>query len=358
MFCRLFVLFVFLCCSSSQAHDVFTGEAKAVITEKGTLLFEVGLASVTTASFTEDIINRNNQINHANLPNIKDHLANKAKNFFKVTLDGKTINSVKIDIHLDGPKDDVVFTMFYKEPIKGVLGFKSDFIDFTNPEYTMTLSVFDANQTQLGLFIHTFDHRYDEILIDGSAAKPNSDGVFASFFELGIHHIVIGFDHLLFLLGLLVVCRNWKHAAIIVTCFTLAHTITLSLAALNIVDFSAKWVEILIAFTIVYIGAENLYFKHKPKHRWLLTSSFGLIHGLGFANVLLGLGLGTAGAPVFVPLLAFNLGVEVGQLSLAAITLPILWYLLRFKWYEQKVLPVISSAIVFIGLFWVYERLI
>ena len=367
MLSRLLLIFITCVFSvSSHSHDVYTGETKVNMTPQGDLSLEINIGVETAEVFSQDIFDRNNQLNDENLPNIKEHLTNKAKHFFYLTLDGKKLAPSKADVQLFRSKNDVVFTVLYPGPIKGKLGLRSDYIDKTNPEYRLSIIVFDANKIQQGLFNHNYKHRYNEVYLDSSQKlsqtdqekiATNNQGIFASFFELGLHHIVLGFDHLVFLLGLLVICRNWKHAAIIVSCFTLAHAITLSLAALNIVAFPSRWIEFGIALTIIYVGIENIYYKHQPNHRWLLTSCFGLIHGLGFANVLIEIGLGSNGAPIFLPLLGFNLGIEIGQLILALITLPILWYLMRFKWYEQKVLPMISAGIITIGVFWAVERI-
>ena len=352
----LCLFFIFSC--MSHAHDAFSGEAKAIINDAGAMTLELNLAAVTAEVFSQDIVNKNNQLSPENLSNIKSHLVAKAQRFFRVTVNGQPITASQVDIKIVSEVDAVVFTLDYPESVLGTLGFRSDYIAQTNPEYQLTLSVFDNQHTQLGLFIHNFSHRYDELLIDGKSRQANNDGVFSRFFSLGIEHILIGFDHLIFLLALLLVCRNWQAAALIITCFTLAHSVTLALAALQIVALPSVWVELLIALTIIYVGLENLYFKHRPRHRWLLTCSFGLIHGLGFANVLMDIGLGTSGAPIFIPLMAFNLGVEIGQLSLAIVVLPLLWYLRKWQHFEKTVLPLISIFIVLLGVVWAYERLI
>ncbi len=175
------------------------------------------------------------------------------------------------------------------------------------------------------------------------------------FFKLGMEHIFTGYDHLLFLLGLLVVCQNFRAIAVIITCFTVAHSITLGLAALDVVSIPPAVVEPLIAASIVYVGVENLLRRGEPRGRWLLTLCFGLIHGFGFASVLRELGLG-GGAGVAVPLVSFNLGVEAGQLAIAAVGLPILWGLRRWPWYVKHGAKVISVAVVAAGLYWLVER--
>jgi hypothetical protein len=104
--------------------------------------------------------------------------------------------------------------------------------------------------------------------------------------------------------------------ALVITCFTLAHSVTLGLAALDFVTLSPRLVEPLIAASIVFVGVENLLRRDDPRGRWALTLAFGLIHGFGFAGVLKDAGLGSSGAALLVPLFSFNLGVELGQVEL------------------------------------------
>ncbi len=144
-----------------------------------------------------------------------------------------------------------------------------------------------------------------------------------SFFWFGFEHIRTGYDHLLFLAALLLVCSTFKEAAAIITCFTIAHSITLALAALNVVRISTSIVEPAIALSIVYVAIENLFRTPPLWQRATITCGFGLIHGLGFASALREIGLATLPGSVFWPLLKFNLGVETGQLCVAAVCLPI-----------------------------------
>ncbi len=133
------------------------------------------------------------------------------------------------------------------------------------------------------------------------------------FVVAGIEHIFIGSDHIAFLIGVLLWARRFMPLVKIVTAFTLAHTITLSLAVLEIVEIPSWLVELMIALTIVYVGAENFFFREVGR-RWRLTLALGLIHGFGFASVLRDFGL--PGEAVALPLAAFNVGVEIGQLAI------------------------------------------
>ena len=178
---------------------------------------------------------------------------------------------------------------------------------------------------------------------------------FTGFLLLGIEHIGTGYDHLFFLFGLLLVTRRLKSALAVITSFTVAHSLTLAAATLNLVALRPAITEPLIALSIVYVGVENLARHGEPKHRWLLTFAFGLIHGFGFASVLHDLGVGAGGGAV-LPLFAFNLGVELGQLSIAAIFLPLLWHLAARPHFQRRWLPASCAVIIAAGGFWFCQR--
>ena len=171
-----------------------------------------------------------------------------------------------------------------------------------------------------------------------------------------MEHILTGYDHLLFLFGLLVACRRFSTMALVITCFTLAHSVTLALAALDAVSLPPRVVEPLIAASIVFVGIENLVRRDEPRRRWVLTLSFGLIHGFGFAGALREAGLGSAGAPLLVPLFSFNLGVELGQIAVAAVLLPLLWKLRERPAYQRYGQHVVSAVIAAAGVYWLVTR--
>jgi hydrogenase/urease accessory protein HupE len=181
-------------------------------------------------------------------------------------------------------------------------------------------------------------------------------GSFADFLALGIKHILTGYDHLLFLFGLLVVTRSVISSLRIITSFTVAHSITLAVATLSRVEIPSRIVEPLIAASIVYVGAENLLRGDDPKGRHLLTFGFGLIHGFGFASVLREMGVGSGTGGVALPLLSFNLGVELGQMMIAAAALPIIWKLRARPIFILHFAPMCSAVTVLLGSLWFVER--
>jgi hydrogenase/urease accessory protein HupE len=194
------------------------------------------------------------------------------------------------------------------------------------------------------------------LALDAATAEPVPTG-FIEFLRLGIHHILTGYDHLLFLFGLLVMCRSGRNAALLITCFTVGHSLTLGLSTFGLVNLPSRLVEAAIAGSILYVGIENLFRREQPiRGRALLTLAFGLVHGLGFASVLRELGVAESGAAALVPLMAFNTGVELGQLSVAAIVLPVVWLLRRNDNFIRVGVPVGSLVVALAGGFWLLDR--
>ncbi|MAN24183.1 MAG: hypothetical protein CME10_07950 [Gemmatimonadetes bacterium] len=173
------------------------------------------------------------------------------------------------------------------------------------------------------------------------------------FTWLGIEHIFIGYDHIMFLLALIIVGGRLRDMVKIVSAFTVAHSITLCLAALEIVSLPGKWIEAAIALSIAYVAVENLFLKQLT-HRWLLTFGFGLIHGFGFANVLRELGLPAKG--LAVSLFSFNVGVELGQVAIVGIVFPVIVWL-SHQVYQRRVVDGLSLFILLFGLGWLIERI-
>ncbi|MEM7297982.1 MAG: HupE/UreJ family protein, partial [Bacteroidota bacterium] len=175
------------------------------------------------------------------------------------------------------------------------------------------------------------------------------------FVKAGIEHIVPkGMDHILFVLGLFFSSLILGSLLWQVTAFTLAHTITLALAALGFVQAPSGIVEPLIALSIVWIAVENCVFKQTNKWRPAVVFGFGLLHGLGFASVLSEYGLPKGD---LVPsLLAFNIGVELGQLLVLLTAALLVWFIRKKDWYRQRIQIPASFMIAFVGLYWFIER--
>ncbi|MCI0734888.1 MAG: HupE/UreJ family protein [Beijerinckiaceae bacterium] len=200
-------------------------------------------------------------------------------------------------------------------------------------------------------------------------ASPSIWKQFSDYLASGMEHIWAGYDHILFLLSLLLpsvlvrCAKGWepvkrfRSAFVdilkIVTAFTVAHSITLSLSTLQIVTLPARISESAIAMSVVLAALNNL-FPIAAGKRWLVAFGFGLIHGFGFANVLTDLGL--PGNVLILALVGFNLGVEAGQLAIVGVFLPLAYFLRRTWFYRHLVLTGGSFAIVMVASLWFVER--
>jgi hydrogenase/urease accessory protein HupE len=191
---------------------------------------------------------------------------------------------------------------------------------------------------------------------DASVPTRELGSSFANFLILGVKHILTGHDHLLFLFGLLVVVRGLVSSLSIITSFTIAHSMTLAAATFNVAQIPSRIVEPLIAASIVFVGVENLLRSGVPKARQSATFGFGLIHGFGFASVLREMGVGAGAGGVVLPLLSFNVGVELGQIMVAAVALPIIWKFRANPVFTLRWVPACSAAVVLLGSFWFVER--
>ena len=197
----------------------------------------------------------------------------------------------------------------------------------------------------------------------------SSWSAFVEYLRAGIWHIWSGIDHLLFLLSLLLPAvlvrrqNRWEAVPIagpaflnivkVVTAFTLAHSITLSLAAFEVIRLPSRITESVIAASII-IAALNNVFPRVTEGRWRIAFAFGLLHGFGFASVLTEMGL-PKGARL-ISLLAFNVGVEAGQLVVVLAVMPLAYFLRATKFYRRGIMPWGSSAIACLALFWFVQR--
>ena len=189
-----------------------------------------------------------------------------------------------------------------------------------------------------------------------STAALEAVSSFTNFLCLGVKHILTGYDHLLFLLGLLLVARGFFSSLGIITSFTIAHSITLAVATLQLAQIPSRIVEPLIAASIVFVGIENLLRGDIPKARRMVPFGFGLIHGFGFASALREAGIGSGTGGIVLPLFSFNLGVELGQIMVAALALPIIWKLRENPMFIARWAPACSAAVVLLGSFWFVQR--
>jgi hydrogenase/urease accessory protein HupE len=289
------------------------------------------------------------------LPGLKE----LAPSLYRVSSGGVSLAPQSAEVELR-EEDAVGFILVYPQPTGEALRFDADFLRRLPAGHRTTLTLKDAEDKVLRTEVLTAAANSLETTgagADSSPAAANRSFSFWSFLKLGIEHILTGYDHLLFLFGLLIACRRFSTAAKIITCFTLAHSLTLALAALDVVTLPGNVVEPLIAASIVFVGVENIVRRDEPGWRWALTFVLGLIHGFGFAGALKQAGLGAGGAALLVPLFSFNLGVELGQAAVAALLLPLLWKLRKTPVFEKHGRTALSAAVALAGFYWFVTRL-
>jgi hydrogenase/urease accessory protein HupE len=186
-----------------------------------------------------------------------------------------------------------------------------------------------------------------------SAGVPTTTTSVLSFFRMGIEHILTGYDHLVFVLGLVLVRARLRSLLWTVTAFTVAHSVTLALAVLGVWSPSSRFIEPAIALSIAYVGIENLIVRDADT-RWRITFPFGLIHGFGFAGALQEIAIPRA--KLFPALAAFNLGVEAGQLAVLALVLPLIVLLRKYAWFDALGVRITSCLVAGAGLVWFFAR--
>ncbi len=214
------------------------------------------------------------------------------------------------------------------------------FVNVYEGETLTSQMILDARHPQIEYFAGT---------------RQGTLAVVKKFIPAGIHHILIGPDHLLFLVGLLLLGGTVRQLLLVVTSFTVAHSITLSLAALNIVTPPARLIEPAIALSIVYVGADNILAKGGRDVRVWIAFTFGFIHGFGFANVLREMDLPTRA--LGWSLFSFNFGVEIGQLLVVVLVASALAMLRsRSEWAGRHLAFAGSIVVIVAGAFWFVQR--
>jgi len=198
-----------------------------------------------------------------------------------------------------------------------------------------------------------------ELDLTAERLNPTVLGTATEFILWGMHHIFVGYDHIAFLMALLLAAQRLRDMLRVVTSFTVAHSITLLLAALDVIRLPGAVTESLIAASIVYVAVEN-FFITDGRYRWMLTFAFGLVHGLGFSSVLRDRLQDLQS--IAVPVVSFNLGVELGQVTILLIALPVLMLIRRApdeKARERRqwwLVRVGSVPILLLGSFWLVDR--
>ena len=209
---------------------------------------------------------------------------------------------------------------------------------------------------QIRPYVFTPRNQYTTRIQPLAAVTPTPSGIHwnsaVSFLGYGISHIFQGYDHILFLIGLLLVATTFLSTVKIVTAFTIGHSISLTLAALDIVQLPRNLLESMIALTIVCVALENIFAKSTGK-RWIVSLIFGLIHGLAFAETVELMGLPTM--ELVTALFSFNVGIEIAQIVIVGLTIPLILGMARRSWR----LPAIrgsSLLILCLATVWFFQR--
>lgn len=302
------------------------------------------------------------------LEEAKTKLAPLAARALAITADGDpALPSVPARVSYDD-KNNVHFHLAFRGGVESRIRTQSALLGLLPQGHRQFLSIKDADGRMLSEKMLDASEDFVSVALPGEentlssteGTKPKSaerkSNTFLAFLRLGIEHILTGYDHLLFLFALLVVAPGLWFSVKIITAFTLAHSITLALAIFDLVQIPAEIVEPLIAATIIYVGVENLLRRAPPEGRWLLAFVFGLVHGFGFAGVLRELGVASGETGVMVPLLSFNLGVELGQLAVAVVLLPLIGRLRTKPMFTLRWVPACSVLVVLAGGYWLVER--
>ena len=245
----------------------------------------------------------------------------------------------------------VVFQVRYKCPeLPARLTLAMPLLDGLAPGHRHLARLFRAGKAN----VRVLDRSHPTWTLDEASPPASATRMAWSMLKLGIEHILTGADHLVFLLGLILVGGRLRSLLAVVTAFTLAHSITLALASLSVLAPSPRLVEPAIALSIAYVGIENFFVKDASK-RWRITFPFGLIHGLGFAGALREIALPRGQIPI--ALVSFNLGVEAGQCAVLAVALPVILAARRSRWYGDRGVKVTSAMIVIAGAGLIIARL-
>ncbi len=299
--------------------------------------------------------NKDGNLENEELLSEKEGIQSFLQKDLQIEVDSKplTMEMLSMDVTTKGSTRGVVFQLKLTA---------DEAIEQFNIHYNLVFA--DAPVHTSGLSVHSTNFFYQDILDinrkdiqitlpEAENAPSETGSVLWKYFILGIEHILTGYDHLVFLLSLVLIATRFKDALKIVTAFTIAHSITLFLVASGRMHVIPSWVEALIAVTICYVAVENI-FVQRAKWRWALTAIFGLIHGMGFAGALAETGLPKDN--LIGTLLMFNLGVETGQLMVLCLLLPLLIWLQKFPWYRKFMIS--TSCLIFVlAFYWLIERL-
>jgi hypothetical protein len=301
---------------------------------------DLGMASRELARLLPAIdTNHDGAIDGDELGASRDAVARALTAGLTVTADGRPCPGSLDRAWAMEAEDGVVFQVRFTCPeVPGALTLAAPILEGLTPGHRHLARLFRAGKAELKVL----DRAHAIWTLGGGAPTSSALGMAWAMLKLGVEHILGGADHLVFLLGLILVGGSLRAMVGVVTAFTIAHSITLALAALSVFAPSPRLVEPAIALSIAYVGVENFFVKDASK-RWRITFPFGLIHGFGFAAALREIALPRAQVPI--ALVSFNLGVEVGQLAVLAVALPLVLTLRHAPWFAGRGVKTLSAAI-------------
>jgi hypothetical protein len=327
--------------ASAHAVGVSSGEYRL----QGKVVYgDIGMAARDLASFLPAIdTNHDGSIDGDEITAGRDTLARAVQTGFSVR-DGEKQCVGTFDrawaLEAEG---GVVYQIHYTcSDVPAALTLAMPMLDALPAGHRHLARLFRAGKAELKIFDRAHATWNLSDANNGTNGAGTSGKLAWSMLKLGVEHILTGVDHLVFLFGLILVGGRLRSLVGVVTAFTLAHSITLALASLSIFAPSPHIVEPAIALSIAYVGVENLFVKDASK-RWRITFPFGLIHGFGFAGALREISLPRAQLPV--ALVSFNLGVEIGQLGVLAIALPLTLLARGAPWFGVRGVKLASIAI-------------
>jgi hypothetical protein len=361
MMARLFIILMLLCGVMTPAHahkpsdsylsldvrgDHMTGQWDIALRD---LNFAIGLDQDGDGKLTWDEIRARHQA-------IGAYALERLKLSTEKGACAVTITEQLIDDHTDGAYSVMRFGVTCPVPVTQLTINYHLFADL-DPQHKGLLRLTHDGETSTAIFDPA--HARQTLTL----AAPERWRQFATYIKEGVWHIWIGYDHILFLLSLLLPAvllaapaNNLRGAFIdvlkVVTAFTLAHSLTLTLASLSLIALPSRFVESAIAASVILAAANNIYPLFRGR-RPVAAFVFGLIHGFGFASVLIDLGLPKTA--LLASLFGFNLGVEIGQLCIVAVFLPLAFWL-RHTMFYRRLLTGGSIAIALVATFWFIER--
>jgi hydrogenase/urease accessory protein HupE len=353
-----FLLLAWLVIGASRnvgAHDPGLSVATARL-GPGAVSIHLAMARTDAEQIVPLDANHDGQVTDSEFQAALPELQRRGRQSFEVTDQDKILTPDEVIVRRDNI-NGIHFDLTYPGVNGGQLTIRSLWIGELARGHRQYLALQDGSNHVISEKMLDATHDVMSVSLGAPAQTAMLQHSFGEFLSLGVEHIATGYDHQLFLIGLLLVGGSWRSALKIITSFTVAHSITLALTALHVIHLPSKFVEPMIAASIVYVGLENLL-RRKMENRWMLTFCFGLIHGCGFASALQDLGVGANGTPILVPLVSFNLGVEVGQLVIASLVLPVIWKCQTSPAFARRWVPAGSLLVVLAGGYWLAQRTI